>query len=94
MAHNTITFASIISAALIPLATPGAVAGNAWTPYADERTPGEQTRWAAPPPPYFFYFLRHIGPDDDAQTTIYLNGWGSSSNPHDCNRGCVNSNGS
>ncbi len=94
MTHDTIKFASIISAALLPLAAPAAVAGNAWTPYPDERTPGEQTPWAVPPPPHFFYFLRHIGPDDDAQPTIYLNGWSSSSNPHDCNRGCVNSNGS
>ena len=30
MTYDTIKFASIISAALLPLAAPAAVAGNAW----------------------------------------------------------------
>ena len=98
MTHNTIAFASILSAALLPLTAQGALAGNAWAPYPDHwaLVVHEQTLWAAPWPPYSvrFYFLRRLRVIDDPNTTIYLNGWSSSSNPHDCNRGCVNSNGS
>jgi hypothetical protein len=74
------------SATLVPLIAiaPAANRHAAWARYyADEQSqwrPGGATPNIAP------YGVANNG-------AVYLNGWSSSNNPGDCNRGCVNSNG-
>lgn len=90
MTHNIIEFAAIIGTALLPLVaiTPAASAANRHAPWA-RQFPDERAQWG---PRRATPNIARYGEDNNG--TVYLNGWGSSNNPHDCNRGCVNSNGS
>ena len=91
MTRSTLNFAATVGATLFALSASAPDAFAQWF-VAPSGPPIVLAPWlrAPPPPPYFIY---HPGPDDDPYPAIYLNGWSTSRNPHDCNEGCVNSNG-
>lgn len=89
MTHNFIECAAIIGATLLPLVAIAPVAHGAERPAQWSRQyPDFRAQWAP----------RRVEPNlapygVGRNGTVYLNGWSSSNNPNDCNKGCVNSNG-
>ena len=90
MRHNTVRLAAIIGASLLPLvAFAPAASANGFTPYASEN---EWASYTSPEAPWARETHARYGESSRQAGVVYLNGWSSSDNPHDCNRGCVNSN--
>ncbi len=89
MTHSTVKVVAMVGAALVGLSAWAPPAHARWLPYWG---PVAWAPWVQvpPPPPYLVYYP---GPDQDPYPPIYLNGWSTSCDPHDCNRGCINSNG-
>ncbi|HEY1941026.1 MAG TPA: hypothetical protein VGH40_02785 [Roseiarcus sp.] len=90
MRHNTVRLAAIIGASLLPLVAFAPVASaNGLAPYTSQNEWSSYVRQEAP-------WAQEARARDEGlrrSGVVYLNGWSSSSNPHDCNKGCVNSNG-
>ena len=91
MTRNVIKFAAAISATILPLVamTPAASAAKRHTPSLARHYPDVRAQWA---PSRAAPNFDPYGVDENE--AVYLNGWSSSNDPGDCNRGCVNSNGS
>ncbi len=89
LTHNIVKFSAIIGAALLPLMamTPAANADTRYTPSFERHYHDAWAQWR---PRQATPSFEHYG--TDANGTVWLNGWSSSTNPHDCNSGCVNSN--
>ena len=87
--RNMLKFAAIISATILPLVAMAAPASAAdtQTPSPATHYPDFRAQWGARQATPNFHHYRV-----DENGDVYLNGWSSSDDPGDCNRGCVNSN--